>query len=332
MALRQNHSRFSWVQLHGDVVWCSRCNATAPLGKVSDPPHVSETTAKLSWFAVAKKHQHCQAGDVLHLPPVVAQPEPTPAPIPEPQPSNREELDDDAGDTWTASTRISEADVECIRAAFDRSLELRGEDHDDGLHIDVMERLAKYLETTSVSYVTAEALAEVLPDFDPRPIAAEMIGEFEELADLQPIERGISFDWSLRVNKRNGDFVLGRASAVGPKERGTWRGEGEAPWWKICLSLPYILAVGMQSPRGRRLVHHELMHCAVKETRRAVKPSMRNHCVEEFVMTVRRFGLMGQLQEGFVREGLAHLPETNRPAVTAQPEQVDGRARAAGRD
>jgi hypothetical protein len=112
---------------------------------------------------------------------------------------------------------------------------------------------------------------------------------------------------------------------MSPKARKIWPSKaGPAPHFRVELSLPYWLAVGEDHPSNpakqprARLIHHELMHCATHEFVEeeqviAKKPKARNHCVEEFVMTVRRYGLHGRLQELFVEAGVPHLPKPEQP-------------------
>jgi hypothetical protein len=163
-----------------------------------------------------------------------------------------------------------------------------------------------------------------------------MIGAFEEFDEL--VGKRILIDWYTRITKKNDDLVLGRAGAMSPKMRATWRGGGERPWWRVELSLPYWLAVDDQKAR-ERLVHHELMHLKLQVLElengdEVEKPKIRNHHVEEFVHTIRRFGPMpGSAQEEFIAEGMRWLSATKpepRPQDDGEPQLFDRRSSAAG--
>jgi len=319
------HTRAPWaVLLEGRLLWCRACGSSRLLpGQPAD----QQVRVELTKWGV--EHTRCARLPVVErTPPLVP---PLPTSTASTAPSNRPATDDrlagvlaelgldpDHGDPVAAIrglrpalrepvAHLPDADADRLVDAWGRAAELAEKVSNETNRVEM---LAKDLSRMEHGCFTHEALREVLPGLHPDPadIIDEMRGGYEEFGKL--VGYRILVDWHAGLTRKNRDLVFGRASVVSPKARGAWRGGGVRPWWRVELSLPYWLAAASDAARWR-LVHHELMHLAVLVTDddegALDKPGLRNHDVEEFVATVRRFGPSGEAQELLIREGARYL-------------------------
>lgn len=326
------YPRFPWAVLLGArLLWCRRCGRTELHEALTGQRPAIELT---KW---AVKHSQCPVPAAWpaqpELPPLPANPDPpppTPTPIPTPTSSNRAPDVEEARPTpaEVPVTHLTDRDVDIIRAAYFSSVDLAERVANEANRIDmIVEDMA-----AAPGLIRDEALMAALPEIvSARDIVDEMVGTFEEFENI--VGYRILIEWYTTGKKKNDDPVLGFAKTLSDGERQLWPGGGHTPWFRVRLSLPYWLAAHTDHAR-KRLAHHELMHLRLivieQQGEDLEKPRLRNHHVEEFVTTVRRFGLAGPLQEEFVREGARYLGLVDQPTSPDRGPMFDPRAASTG--
>lgn len=138
-------------------------------------------------------------------------------------------------------------------------------------------------------------------------MVAQLVEECTEIdIDDEHVDR-VEVVWKVKAGSSMGGVTLGTCKPVGKREREAWRGTGPCPFWRVTLALDVWV---LMTPSERwRLLHHELMHAAYKDSG---DPSGRKHDIEEFAATVARYGLVGEEQATFVAQAMA------RPAIVEE--------------
>lgn len=208
-----------------------------------------------------------------------------------------EEYLDEGHDAWvkghTAKAPIP-ADrpllLRLVQAACDAAEEVKGSLREGDQRFAVAYRLGEALGRLPGHLRSADLVS--IRDLDVRAILDGLLA-LDEFRHLE--SRRIELAWKSVHAATCGKAILGRAAKVSQREIDLWpEAAGPAPWWRITLALD--LWLGATPDQRARLVHHELMHCAVDDA----KPVIRRHDVEEFVITARRYGADSEEQVDLV--------------------------------
>lgn len=100
------------------------------------------------------------------------------------------------------------------------------------------------------------------------------------------------------------DPVAGRVKVVPPADRETWLGEGDAPAFRLELSLPWwLVASEDEMERG---LHAVLAACGMRDDR----PVLRKPDIQAHASTLARYGVSGVRQASAVAHAQAHPSHT----------------------
>lgn len=150
-----------------------------------------------------------------------------------------------------------------------------------------------------------------LGDADQDEDLRELVDQLRALPEFSTIKTAV-LDvrwWTKAVGRKDGlvEVVRAGATKLVPKdERETWTGEGEPPWFRVSVSLPWwLLATYEERQRG---LHDLLMACAVDST----GPRLRKPDIVAHAATLGRFGV------GDVREARAVLHAAMHPDLDEQ--------------
>lgn len=163
-------------------------------------------------------------------------------------------------------------------------------------------------------FYPVDAFAEV-EDLNVMPIVE---GLYDACPELVGSADRVRVTWRVKHGSRNGDVTMGTCGLVSGKIRDLDRAAGRPVHdWEVTLALDVWIL--LTPPERERLVHHELMHCAIKPggENSDPKPSIRNHEIEEFGATAARYGLVAH-QIRPVALAAAH-PETAQAIRTWVP-------------
>lgn len=218
-----------------------------------------------------RRHLICPR-QVAGVPPIAA---PAHPPVQAAAPQRNREPDDEPAGILTEGQRV------ILQGAAAEIADMVDGDHDP---LVGMERAARALKGLP-ALLTHEAVEEAAVA-DPAPFLARLMFGCRELADLRGVR--VIVDWDLRERWKNDSPLLGSASVLSPRERDTWRGGGQVPWFRVRLSLPFWLLADDEA--RERLVHAQLMSCRVDDSGRELRP-VTHAPTEEHAQTAERYGL-----------------------------------------
>ena len=204
-------------------------------------------------------------------------------------------------------TRLSPDHEELLTAVRDTldKIERRRRDEPVGLSDECME-FARDVMDLPEKYYAHHVLAFV-PELDVEVIIRELYATCPELVGSAGDHR---VRWRVKHGSRSGKAVLGTCAVVSAKDRTLAKQEGLTVYqWEVTLALDAWMV--MTPNERQRLVHHELMHCALSEEG---EPKTRGHDVEDFGATLGRFGA-AEWQVRPVALAMQH-PETRQAVRT----------------
>ena len=169
-----------------------------------------------------------------------------------------------------------------------------------GVGADALRHMAALTRDLGADYIDGAMLA-TLPEFDVKALMEEAV-QLDEHAHL----RGRSFQVVFRrcAGKSGGKVMFGKGGANSKRDRALG-----AAWFRVTLALDVWCLLTLDE--RRRLVHHEMGHCAVDvDAQGHPRPKTVGHDVEEFAATWARYGLAGDEDSARAVAAVASHPET----------------------
>lgn len=152
-------------------------------------------------------------------------------------------------------------------------------------------------------WVAHPDLVEAL-GFDPVLEVLARLRSFPEFAAFATA--AIELRWTSRPRFRRDALEdaarLGRTLVVSDAERGSWTGEGPAPWYRLELSIPWVLLA--EAAELERALHDLLMYCGVRGEKPG-KPVVAKPDISAHAATIARYGVGDAREASVVAHALA---------------------------
>lgn len=174
------------------------------------------------------------------------------------------------------------------------------------------------------------ALVAEVPELDVPAMVLRLVEECPEIEIPDSCVERVEVVWRLKAGKHHGAVSLGSLRPIGKRERLTYPGQGDAPWWRLTIGLDTWCLL---TPDERwQLVHHELCHATFKgDESSPTGPAGKGHDIEEFAANIARYGLGDGLRAAAVAQAMAR-PRIREELRVWEMDPQSGQGLLFGRD